>query len=173
MQRDPRVFLWDAREAGQRVMDFVAGRTREDYLADVLLRSAVERQLTIVGEGAERSRQARSAVAASMAVTRPHNGRREEPWRGEQAVAKLGVQGESGSKTGPLCGPVAVGCAGRARTRRLGVAQAGRSTVQNAQRVAATGIFDRHRGQSLTVESTSGSVLRRAMRRCIGSTTRK
>lgn len=49
MRRDPRKYLWDAREAAEAVRTFVSGRTLEDYLADLMLRSAVERQLGIVG----------------------------------------------------------------------------------------------------------------------------
>ena len=50
MRRDPRKYLWDAREAAEAVRTFVSGRTLENYLADLMLRSAVERQLGIVGE---------------------------------------------------------------------------------------------------------------------------
>jgi len=44
MQRDPRANLWDAREAAAAILEFVAGKTFEDYSSDRLLRSAVERQ---------------------------------------------------------------------------------------------------------------------------------
>lgn len=50
MPRDPRAYLWDARRAVALVVEFVAGRSRADYEADALLRSAVERQFEIVGE---------------------------------------------------------------------------------------------------------------------------
>ena len=50
MQRDPASFLWDARQAADAVIAFTRGRTREDLPEDLLLRSAVERQLEIVGE---------------------------------------------------------------------------------------------------------------------------
>jgi len=42
--------LYDIREAATLVVDFVAGKRLEDYQADALLRSAVERQLEIIGE---------------------------------------------------------------------------------------------------------------------------
>ena len=48
MLRDPRAYLWDARRAAERAGEFVAGRTWREYETDVLLRSAVERQLEIV-----------------------------------------------------------------------------------------------------------------------------
>jgi uncharacterized protein with HEPN domain len=49
-QRDPRTYLWDAREAAENVLRFTHGRNFEEYTSDVLLRSGVERQLEIVGE---------------------------------------------------------------------------------------------------------------------------
>ncbi|MFI3198555.1 MAG: DUF86 domain-containing protein [Methylococcaceae bacterium] len=50
MQRDPRAYLWDAREATGAILEFVEGKTFEDYASDRLLRSAVERQFEIIGE---------------------------------------------------------------------------------------------------------------------------
>lgn len=50
LPRDPKVFLWDAHEAAQTALRFASGRTFEDYAADKMLRSAIERQLQIVGE---------------------------------------------------------------------------------------------------------------------------
>jgi uncharacterized protein with HEPN domain len=50
MLRDPRALLWDICRAADAVTDFTRRKTIEDYKADRLLRSAVERQLTIVGE---------------------------------------------------------------------------------------------------------------------------
>ena len=43
-------FLYDARQACANLQSFVQGKSFSDYLADLLLRSAVERQLMIVGE---------------------------------------------------------------------------------------------------------------------------
>lgn len=43
-------YLWDARRAAERIARFTAGRSYDDYLADEMLRSAVERQFEIVGE---------------------------------------------------------------------------------------------------------------------------
>lgn len=50
MHADAGKLLWDARQAGERIARFTRGKTFDDYLADELLRSAVERQLEIVGE---------------------------------------------------------------------------------------------------------------------------
>jgi uncharacterized protein with HEPN domain len=63
MPHDPRAFVWDAREAIRRVHSFVDGKTWEDYESDVLLRSAVERQLEIVGEALNRLSKADPAAA--------------------------------------------------------------------------------------------------------------
>lgn len=66
MPRDPRAYLWDAREAAERVVAFVAGRTWDEFATDVLLRSAVERQFEIVGEALNRLRQADPGLAARV-----------------------------------------------------------------------------------------------------------
>ena len=64
MPPDPRAFLWDAREAAAALASFIAGRSREDYLADRLLRSAVERQCEIVGEALNRLSRSAPHLAA-------------------------------------------------------------------------------------------------------------
>ncbi len=51
--RDP-AYLWDMRDAARRALDFAQGITFEQFVASDLLRSAVERQLIIVGEAARR-----------------------------------------------------------------------------------------------------------------------
>ncbi len=50
MHADARKLLWDARRAAERVRNFARDKMFTEYQADDLLRSAVERQLTIVGE---------------------------------------------------------------------------------------------------------------------------
>ena len=55
--RDP-AYLEDMLQAALAVQSFVKERTREDYLGDALLRSAVERQVEIIGEAVRKvSRQ--------------------------------------------------------------------------------------------------------------------
>lgn len=54
MRRESLALVWDARRAADRVSGFVEGRTRADYEDDLMLRSAVERQLGIVGEALNR-----------------------------------------------------------------------------------------------------------------------
>lgn len=46
--------LWDIIQAGEAILSYLAGRTVDDYLADRQVRSAVERELEIVGEAARR-----------------------------------------------------------------------------------------------------------------------
>lgn len=50
MRRDARCYLWDALKAAEAVQSFLRGRTYEAFIEDDLLRSAVERQLEIIGE---------------------------------------------------------------------------------------------------------------------------
>ena len=49
---DPRArtLLYDIRQAGTLVEDFTTGKSFDDYVAEPLLRSGVERQLEIIGE---------------------------------------------------------------------------------------------------------------------------
>jgi uncharacterized protein with HEPN domain len=56
--------LWDMLTATRAVETFVQGRTVADYLADLMLRSAVERQIEIIGQPARHvSAEFRSAHA--------------------------------------------------------------------------------------------------------------
>jgi uncharacterized protein with HEPN domain len=54
MERDPRSFLWDARESADAILRFILGRNEQDYLTDDMLRAAVERHFEIVGEALNR-----------------------------------------------------------------------------------------------------------------------
>lgn len=66
MPHDPRAFLWDARDAATAVAGFIQGRSRDEYLADRMLRSAVERQCEIVGEALNRLSRAAPDLAARI-----------------------------------------------------------------------------------------------------------
>jgi uncharacterized protein with HEPN domain len=57
LRPDAAAFLWDARRAAELVQQFCSGLTVDDYVADLLVRSAVERQLAIVGEALNRLRK--------------------------------------------------------------------------------------------------------------------
>ena len=45
-------YLWDMLAAVRAVVEFTRGRTFEEYSSDLMLRSAVERQIEIIGEAA-------------------------------------------------------------------------------------------------------------------------
>lgn len=63
MPADATKYLWDAREAAARIARFAQGKSLDDYLADELLRAAIERQFTILGEALGRLRQLDPATA--------------------------------------------------------------------------------------------------------------
>jgi uncharacterized protein with HEPN domain len=50
--RDDIAYLWDMLTAALAVEAFVKGRAFSDYLNDLMLRSAVERQIEVIGEAA-------------------------------------------------------------------------------------------------------------------------
>ncbi len=50
MPHDPEKYLFDMLSASGFLLEFTADRTLDDYLQDRALRSAVERQLQILGE---------------------------------------------------------------------------------------------------------------------------
>ncbi len=51
-------YLWDMLQAARHLQEFTAGLSYEDYLNSILLQSAVERQLEILGEAARRMSEA-------------------------------------------------------------------------------------------------------------------
>ncbi len=58
--------LWDAREAAEILATFVAARSFDDYLAEQLLRSAVERKLILIGEALNRLRRINPELARTI-----------------------------------------------------------------------------------------------------------
>jgi uncharacterized protein with HEPN domain len=66
MPRNVRDLLNDIRDAAELIRRFTAGRTLEEYSADVLLHSAVERQFTILGEALAQLYRVDAMVAASI-----------------------------------------------------------------------------------------------------------
>lgn len=50
MDRRARALLYDVQQAGMLVERFTSGKSFDEYMADPLLRSGVERQLEIIGE---------------------------------------------------------------------------------------------------------------------------
>jgi uncharacterized protein with HEPN domain len=70
MDHDPRAWLWDVCQAADRIAAFIEGRNFEDYLADAMLRSAVERQFEIIGEALNRLSQEAPELASRIEVRR-------------------------------------------------------------------------------------------------------
>lgn len=66
MRRDPRAYLWDVREAADAIAGFVLGCSLDDYSADLMLRSAVERQFAIIGEALSQLAKVDQALAARI-----------------------------------------------------------------------------------------------------------
>ncbi|GAA2664379.1 MULTISPECIES: DUF86 domain-containing protein [Actinosynnema] len=66
MPRDPRTYLWDARQAVGLLLRFGAGKTFADYRDDPMLRSAVERQFEITGEALNQLRKVDAELAARV-----------------------------------------------------------------------------------------------------------
>jgi uncharacterized protein with HEPN domain len=63
---DAAKYLWDARRAAERIARFTTGRSFNDYLADEMFRSAVERQFAIVGEALAGLRRSDPSLAAAI-----------------------------------------------------------------------------------------------------------
>ncbi len=70
MRRDPRAYLWDVREAADAIASFVLGRGFDDYSGDLMLRSAVERQLAIIGEALSQLARVERSLAARIPEVR-------------------------------------------------------------------------------------------------------
>jgi uncharacterized protein with HEPN domain len=67
MRRDARCYLWDALKAAEAVQSFLHGRTYEAFVEDYLLRSAVERQLEIIGEALSQLAKVDPQIADNVA----------------------------------------------------------------------------------------------------------
>ena len=50
MGSDPRKYLYDIQQACKLISQFVENKTLDDYRGDSMVRSAVERQFSIIGE---------------------------------------------------------------------------------------------------------------------------
>ena len=66
MQPESRKYLYDIQQACQNLKAFTRDRSLEDYLADVFLRSAVERQFEIVGEALSQLHQVDSELTNTI-----------------------------------------------------------------------------------------------------------
>jgi uncharacterized protein with HEPN domain len=70
MQLESLKHLYDRQQACRLLAEFIAGKTFDDYSADAMLRSAVERQLTIVGEALNRLKEIEPTAASSITDAR-------------------------------------------------------------------------------------------------------
>ena len=66
MRPESAAYLWDVENAASRIAPFVAWLTAEMYLKDDLHRSAVKRQLLIVGEALNNLRRVDSETAGKI-----------------------------------------------------------------------------------------------------------
>jgi uncharacterized protein with HEPN domain len=67
MRLESKKYLYDIARAAGSAMGFVAGKSFSDYTSDLALRSAVERQLEIVGEAL--AQLARTDVATASRIS--------------------------------------------------------------------------------------------------------
>ncbi|MBW8465961.1 HepT-like ribonuclease domain-containing protein [Acidovorax sp.] len=66
MQRDPRAFLWDVREAALAIQSFTTGMDAAAYAANPMAQAAVERKFEIIGEALNQLSKLDAAVAARI-----------------------------------------------------------------------------------------------------------
>ena len=66
MRPESKKYLWDATEAASAVLRFAAHKTLAHYKSDEVLRSAIERQLIILGEALSRFRQLEPELAGQI-----------------------------------------------------------------------------------------------------------
>jgi uncharacterized protein with HEPN domain len=66
MQRDPRAFLWDVREAATAIQKFVTGMTADEYVVNDLVQAAVERKFEIIGEALNQLSKIKPELTASI-----------------------------------------------------------------------------------------------------------
>ena len=66
MRLESKKYLYDIAEAARLAAEFTTGKTYSDYRSDALLRSAVERQLAIVGEALVQLARIDSSTASRL-----------------------------------------------------------------------------------------------------------
>lgn len=57
MEIEIRKYLYDIQQAGQLITDFTQGQTYESYQANLMMKSAVERQFITIGEALNKAAQ--------------------------------------------------------------------------------------------------------------------
>lgn len=66
MQPETPAWLWDAKQATDAIGQFIDGIDEEEFVDSLLVRSAVERQLEILGEALKRIRRSDADTAHSL-----------------------------------------------------------------------------------------------------------
>jgi uncharacterized protein with HEPN domain len=66
MQRDPRAFLWDVREAALAIQSFTTGLDVAAYEANAMAQAAVERKFEIIGEALNQLSKLDTALASRI-----------------------------------------------------------------------------------------------------------
>jgi len=67
MQRDPRAFLWDVREAALAIGSFTSGMDASAYVGSELVQAAVERKFEVIGEALNQLAKLDPSLAAQIA----------------------------------------------------------------------------------------------------------
>jgi uncharacterized protein with HEPN domain len=66
MQRDPRAFLWDVREAALAIQTFTTGLDAAAYENNAMVQAAVERKFEVIGEAMNQISKLDAAMAAQL-----------------------------------------------------------------------------------------------------------
>lgn len=66
MQRDPRAFLWDVREAALAIQTFTADMDMIAFENSALVQAAVERKFEVIGEALNQLSKLDAAMAAQL-----------------------------------------------------------------------------------------------------------
>lgn len=66
MQRESKKYLFDIQKAGRLIGEFSTGKTFADYMREPMLRAAVEREFTIIGEAMSQLARRDEATAARI-----------------------------------------------------------------------------------------------------------
>jgi hypothetical protein len=82
MQREVLKFLYDVDQACALIVRFTSGKTFDEYIADDLLSSAVERQFIIVGEALLQGAAPGAVFGIFGQPCAPHRqlSQRDRPW---------------------------------------------------------------------------------------------
>ena len=66
MQRDPRAFLWDVREAALAIQKFTESMDARSFAGNELVQAAVERKFEVMGEALNQLSKLDAALAARL-----------------------------------------------------------------------------------------------------------